>query len=238
VIVESEGLKNKSFEYFTEFGVLEFSTEELLSLSEVERQFLLAASLITNDVRFLWSLMSRSKSNSENDDVRTMQLVREFWALRKLSAVIYEAQLSLNGFVTLIIAKSQNGRKYLDLANTLRNKSAYHYGVEDLVKNIDDFSLDARHKYYAHAQHGNSISALCEQIVTMPTIVGAFDGANVNDFHAWCRIASNSILHFCNSAIAKLVLSRFPAKVIQMKEIVMGDEAAPPDHVWPLCLVV
>jgi hypothetical protein len=244
-------LKNENFEYFTKFGLLEFSTEELLTLTKVERQFLLAASLITNDIRFYWSLMSRSKSDSENDDVRTMQLVREFWTLRKLSAVIYEAQLALNGFVgqidqlkssiesgTPIISKSKNGKKYLELANTLRNKSAYHYGVGDLVKNIHDFAPDAKHRYYAHKQQGNSISSLCEQIVTLPVIRGAFEGANENDFHDWCKTASNSILNFCNSAIAQLVLNRFPTKKLEMKEIFMGDEAAPPDHGWPLCLVV
>jgi hypothetical protein len=250
-MIDPTGLQNSNFEYFTEFGVLEFSTEELLTLSEIERQFLLAASLITNVVRFYWSLMSRSKSDSKNDDVRTMQLVREFWTLRKLSAVIYEAQLALNGYVGLIaqlkrsietgtpiIAKSDNGKKYLELANTLRNKSAYHYSVGDLVKNIDGFAPDAIHRYYAHSQHGNSISALCEQIVTLPAINSAFDGANASDFHSWCRTASNSIIHFCNSSIAQIILNRFPAKAIHMKEIIMGEEAAPPDHGWPLCLVV
>ena len=71
----------EDFEYFTTFGVLEFTTKELLALPEIERQFLLAVSLITNDVRFHWSLMARSKTDGQNDDVKVMQLVRDFWSL-------------------------------------------------------------------------------------------------------------------------------------------------------------
>jgi hypothetical protein len=244
-------VRKTDFEYFTTFGVLEFTTKELLNLPEIERQFLLAASLITNDVRFHWSLMARSKTDGQNDDVKVMQLVRDFWSLRKLSAVVYEAQLALNRFVgqidilknmiaagTLIIIKSANSGKYLELANQLRNKSAYHYGESELVKNIEGFDPDAKHTYYAHEQHGNSISALCEQIVTLPTIKNAFDGANENDFHAWCRSSSNSILHFCNLAIANICIERMPDKCIQIKQIVLGDEATLQDHRWPLCLVV
>lgn len=240
----------EDFEYFTTFGVLEFTTKELLALPEIERQFLLAVSLITNDVRFHWSLMARSKTDGQNDDVKVMQLVRDFWSLRKLSAVVYEAQLVLNGFVgqidilkkmiefgTSIIAKSANGGKYLELANQLRNKSTYHYGVSELVKNIEGFDQDAKHTYYAHQQHGNSISALCEQIVTLPTINNAFVGANMNDFHTWCRSSSNSILNFCNVAIAEICNQRMPDKYIQMKQVILGDEAATLDHRWPLCLV-
>jgi hypothetical protein len=242
---------DSGIEYFTEFGILEFTTKELLNLPEEERQFLLAVSLITNDVRFHWSIMSRSKSDGQNDDIKTMQIVRDLWSLRKLAAVIYEAQLALHAFSgkiefiremkdagTLIIKKPKNGDKYLELANKLRNRSASHYDVRDLVKNINGFDSDIIHRYYAHQQQGNSISAICEQIITVPTIRTAFDGANENDFHHWCMSASNSIMQFCGLAIAKLCEIRMPEKHIQLKEVVVGTEARSMEHRWPLFAVV
>lgn len=241
----------KDFKYFTTFGIIEFTTEELLLLPAVEQRFLLAASLITNDVRFHWSLIARSKNNDENDDIRTMQLVRGYWGLRKLSSVVFEAQLALKGFVkqisilqqlvssgTPIISKTKTSKKNLELANSLRNKSAYHYGVGDLINNIAGFAPNVRHRYYAHEQQGNSISALCEQILTVPTIQNAFEGSNVNEFQEWCLSSSNSILHFCNLAMAQIIGIRLPDKTFQLTEIVMGNEAETPNHGWPLFLVV
>jgi hypothetical protein len=243
--------------YLTEFGILEFTTEELLQLSESELRFLITASLITNDVRFHWSLMVRSKLDGCSDEVKVMQLVRDFWTLRKLSSVIYEADKALNGFIKKIkflenLLKAEkfivpsgpldSGEKlkdgYMKLAGQLRNSSSYHYGVGDLIKNIKGFDTRAKHIYFAHPQQGNSISALCEQIITLPTINAAFEGANMDDFHKWCRDSSNSILRFCNLAIAEIVTTKMPEKFIQMKQIVMGAEAAPIEHRWPLCLVV
>lgn len=241
----------KDFSFSTNFGVLEFTTEELLALPDVEQRFLLTASLITNDVRFYWSLMARAKNDGLLEEVKVMQLVRDFWTLRKLSSVIYEADKALNGLMAksdllrnivdcgnTIVPSPSNGEDYMELAGHLRNRSAYHYGVGDLVKNIKDFDSNAKHLYFAHEQHGNSISALCEQIVTLPAINHAFKGANLDDFHTWCRGCSNSILHFCNVAIAKIISLRMPGKKFLIKEIVLGEEAAPPDHRWPLCLVV
>jgi hypothetical protein len=244
-------------QYVTNFGVLEFTTSELLVLPDVEQRFLLSASLITNDIRFHWSLMARSKTDGESDEVKVMQLVRDFWTLRKLSSVIYEADKALNGFVDKSdllreiveggdpivpnppsIPKPPSEGSYMKLAEHLRNRSTYHYGVGDLIENIKSFESNAKHMYFAHQQHGNSISALCEQIVTLPTINNAFEGANLNDFHEWCRSCSNSILQFCNVAIAKIVKLRMPDKKIQNKQVVLGDEAALPDHRWPLYLVV
>jgi hypothetical protein len=241
----------KDFQYVTDFGVLTFTTEELLKLPEVEQRFLLTASLITNDVRFHWSLMARSMTDGHSDEVKTMQLVRDLWSLRKLSSVIYEADKALNGLVgksdllrkiaedgTPIVPNPPNDGSYMDLAGHLRNRSAYHYGVGDLIKNIRGFDATVKHTYFAHEQHGSSISALCEQIVTLPTINKAFKGADVEGFHEWCRDCSNSILHFCNVAIAEVISRRMPDKRVIMKQVVMGEEAAPPDHRWPLCLVV
>lgn len=242
---------DKDFSHSTNFGVLEFTTQDLLKLPDVEQRFLLTASLITNDVRFHWSLMARAKNDGQSEEVRVMQLVRDFWTLRKLSSVIYEADKALNGFVeksdllrkivesgNSIVPNPPSDGSYMELAGHLRNRSAYHYGVGDLVRNIKDFDANAKHVYFAHEQHGNSISALCEQIVTLPTINNAFDGANMDDFHAWCQICSNSILHFCNVAIAKIISLRMPEKKFLIKQVVLGEEAAPPDHRWPLYLVV
>jgi hypothetical protein len=242
--------------YYTEFGVLEFTTEELLKLPEIEQRFLLTASLITNDVRFHWSLMVRAKTDGISDEVKIMQLVRDFWSLRKLSSVIYEADIALNGLIkksellTDIVKieftnndleqleiKLPLDSSYMNLAGQLRNRSAYHYGVGDLADNIKGFEAEAKHTYFAHQQHGNSISALCEQIITLPTINKAFEGANLEDFHTWCMKSSNLILHFCNLSIAKICTERMPDKYIQMKRIILGDEAALQDHRWPLCLV-
>ena len=251
------GVMDKDSSYSTNFGVLEFTTEELLKLLDVEQRFLLTASLITNDVRFHWSLMVRAKNNGRSEDVRVMQLVRDFWTLRKLSSVIYEADRALNGLVVKSdllreIVESGNpivpnppnvpnppsGGNYMELAGHLRNRSAYHYGVGDLVKNIKNFDVNAKHIFFAHEQHGNSISALCEQIVTLPAINNAFEGANIDDFHAWCRSCSNSILHFCNVAISKIISLRMPEKRFSIKQVVLDQEAQPPDHRWPLHLIV
>lgn len=232
------------------FGIFNFTTEELLSIPDVEQRFILTASLITNDIRFHWSMAVRAKVDGESDDVKKMQYVRDLWILRKLASVVQEAEMVLVNFAEKIellgkviesgisiCPPSDEHQKHLALARTLRNQTAYHYGVGNLAGNLLNFDPNALHTLYAHEQHGNTVSAICEQVLTIPTISSAFPGANIDRFHQWCLACSSSILNFCNIGIAELIILRLPNKTISMKEILVGDEAATVDHRWPLFLI-
>jgi hypothetical protein len=231
----------------TDFGILDFTTEEILELSDFEKEFIFSASLIINDIRFHWSLIARTGIDSDCEDIKNMQMARNIWCLRKLSSVIYEADIQLNkiiGNIYYLKEKRENGRivlpkgdnysKYKELAGKLRNKTSYHYSVSELTQNIRNFGANAKHIYYVHMQQGNSISIICEQVISGPTILGAFKGASLEGFHNWCANCSNSVLKFCNVSIVDVCSMRFPTKKIKMRELLTGSEAKPRNHRWPL----
>ena len=80
-------------------------------------------------------------------------------------------------------------------------------------------------------------SELAEQIFTLPTIRRIAGASEFDGFNTWCSQCSNSIMHFCNVAIAKLILETLPDKCYDAKTMVISEEAAPKDHRWPLFLV-
>ncbi|MFM9941174.1 MAG: hypothetical protein ACKVP7_16960 [Hyphomicrobiaceae bacterium] len=233
--------------FVSEFGVLEFSTAELQSLEKEELKFLLTCSLISNDIRFHWSLMIRSRRDGKSDELVEMQMIRELWVLRKLASVIWEADIALNGFLkkhifarraldgqAAILPSGGRDKEFMALAGKIRNRITNHYGVGELALQLQGFALDAKHRYYAHSQQGNSLSGFCEQIITVPLVFDASRPDQSDEFRAWCRSSSNEMMRFCNRGIGSLVKERFPAKVFNKKEIEVHQEAAPLDHRWPL----
>ena len=185
--------------FTAEFGVIEFTTQELRSLTSKELEFLLAVSLIINDIRFYWSLLGRSRIDGNIDDLKILQSVRDLWLLRKLSAVIVESQNKLHELKphvaavsnlidanVRILPKFEKSDNYLELAKLLRTKITYHYAVGDLGGNLQGFGAQAKHSLFAHNQQGNSISAICEQILTLPTIRDTFEGSTENGLQNWC----------------------------------------------------
>jgi hypothetical protein len=237
--------------YETSIGVIEFTTQELKLLSDHERAFLFSASLILNDMRFHWSLLGRSPMDDQDELLKTMQVVRQLWLLRKLSAAICEANQTIGEYVgklpflrelvgqgLSILQNSPHSKDYLKLAGRLRNKTAYHYNTKELASNIDTFSDNEVHRLFAHKQQGNSISAICEQVLTGPTIVNAFQGSTMDGFHDWCMESSNSIVVFCNKSLGQLILKRFPQKSYYEHVLRTTEEARPAESRWPLLMVV
>ncbi len=203
-----------------------------------------------NDIRFHWMIMLRSPIDPGLSDLASMQMVRQLWGLRKLSAVIFEAEQTLSsmvGKIDLLKSTIQGGQpilprvarqsRFLKVAAAYRNKSAYHYDVNEIKSHISGFEQTAKHRHFAHPQVGNSISELGEQVFTHPKLKELFPDSDINDFHDWCMDCSNSIMTFCNIAIAKIVEQKFPQKNLRMKSIVVGDEIAPPELRWPLFLL-
>ncbi len=235
----------------TEFGVVALTTRELSSLPESEREFLLAASLIVNDIRFYWSMMARSPLDALGDDLKSMQMVRQLWCLRKLASVIHEAIETLNGFcgdLKLVKDAVRSGRqivgtvesrsKMRDVANAYRNLSAHHFSRNGLGFDLSSFDLSAEHRTFAHPQRGNSISELAEQIFTLPKLREIAPEATIEDMHQWCMACSGSIMSFCDTLTAQIITAAFPDQGYDIKSIDVESEAQPPDHRWPLFLVV
>jgi hypothetical protein len=236
--------------YETEFGVVSLTSRELLDMPKDNRDFLLAASFIANDIKFHWSMMVRSPIDAVGDDLRAMQCVRWFWGSRKLSSVIVEATDTLDNFcgkiplvkriareISPILSSENRKSKYTAVAREFRNKSAYHYLHGDLTSELEGFDENAVHRIFAHKQSGNSISELAEQIYTMPTIRRITQKSEFDGFNTWCSKCSSSIMKFCEVATAKLLLEANPNRELDSVTMQISEEAAPKDHRWPLFLV-
>lgn len=235
----------------TDFGIISLTTQELLTLPAADRDFLLAASFIVNDIRFYWSMMARSPIDAIGNDLKTMQLIRQLWSMRKLASVIYEAHLTLNGFCNKldlvkeavqsdirIIKETESRSKMRDVAHAFRNMSAHHFSSEGLGFDLGNFDLTAEHRIFAHIQTGNSISELAEQIFTIPKIKEIAPEASVDDLHHWCMACSGSIMQFCNVITAKIIMRTFPDQSYSVQSINTEMEAYSKEHRWPLFLVI
>ena len=232
------------------FVVFSLTTNELLSLKPEERDFLLTSSFIMNDIRFYWSLMSRSPIDANSEYLRSMQTVRWLWSSRKLASVIYEADLALGAFIARLpvaklasdvsprISKVNNKSPFKKLAETIRNKAAYHYDTEVLAAKLSEFSPDQNHRLFAHDQRGNSISELGEQIYTLQLLLNADKSSSAEGFNNWLEACSGSILNFCERVTAKVLDSAFPDKTYQYESLSTKNEAENQHHRWPLFLVV
>ena len=233
----------------TYFAVIGLTTRDLQGLGDAERKFLLASSFIMNDLRFHWHLMIRSPIDEANEYVRAMQFCRWLWCSRKLAAIIYEADNALGKFIPILpaarstsdesprISKENRKSKFKAIAETLRNKSAYHYEFEALGSNLSDFADNALHRYYGHEQSGNSISELGEQIFTLPLIVDTTTNNDTREFDVWLKACSGSLMKFCEIVTAKVLREAFPEKVYQFQQFAVANEGKPKDHRWPLFLV-
>jgi hypothetical protein len=236
--------------YETEFGVVTLTSRELLDMPKDHRDFLLAASFISNDIKFHWSMMARSPIDAVGVDLRALQFVRWLWCSRKLSSVIIEATNILDNFcgkiplvkkitreITPILSAENRKSKYIAVAREFRNKSAYHYLHGDLASELEGFDENAVHRIFAHKQSGNSISELAEQIFTMPTLKRISQEAEFDGFNTWNSQCSGSIMKFCEVATAKLLLEANPKKRPNSLIMSIPEEAASVDHRWPLFLV-
>jgi transcriptional regulator with XRE-family HTH domain len=233
----------------TELGVISLTTNEFLSLKPAEKDFLMASSFIMNDIRFYWSLMTRSPIDEPQEDVRAMQTIRWLWCSRKLASVIYEADIALGKIkgklplakeiakLTPPISKQNNLSPNKKIAATFRNKAAYHYDTEVLSEGLSGFLPEAKHRLFAHPQHGNSISEFGEQVFTLPLLHKINKTKPKDDFDHWLRECSNSILTFCEITTAKILLGALPNKKYQKKLLPMISEAESKNHRWPLFLI-
>jgi hypothetical protein len=236
--------------YETDFGVIALTTRELLDLPSENRDFLIAAAFISNDIKFHWSMMVRSPIDGGGTDIGAMQTIRWFWCVRKLSSVIIEARNRLDYFsgkIPLlkkisksempIITKENRKSKYAAVAEEFRNKSAYHYQHGDLSNELSGFDENALHRIFAHNQQGNSISELAEQIFTLPTLRRITQETKFDGFNTWCSECSGSILRFCNVATTQLILQSYPKKSFAPLTLSLLNEAEQISHRWPLFLV-
>ena len=236
--------------YETDFGVVTLTSRELLDMPKDHRDFLIATSFIANDLKFHWSMLVRSPIDAKEADLKALQIVRWFWCSRKLSSVVVEATQALDIFCgkiplikniarsdTPILSSENRKSKFHTVAWEFRNKSTYHYSHGDLASELEGFDENADHRIFAHRQQGNSISELAEQIFTLPTIRRIAGTSEFDGFNTWCSQCSNSIMHFCNVATAKMILETYPEKYYDAKTIAISEEAAPKDHRWPLFLV-
>ncbi len=235
--------------YETDFGLITLTTRELLTIPGDCRNFLIAASFISNDIKFYWSMMVRSPVDAIDGNIRALQLVRWFWCSRKLASVIFEAQDALGnqcGKIPLlkeissrkpILSKENRKSKFLQVAKEFRNKSTSHYGHGELSEELAGFDSEANHRIFAHTQQGNSISELAEQIFTLPTIKKIAQDPQFDGFNAWCSQCSGSIMEFCNVATAEVILKFFPDKIHTMITLKIDQESEPKEHRWPLFLV-
>jgi hypothetical protein len=240
----------KTLGHETDFGVISLTSQELLALPKDERDFLIAASFIANDIRFHWSMMVRSPIDSPMNDLKAMQCVRWFWCSRKLSSVIVEATDTLDKFcgkLTLlkkivrekspIISSANRKSKFSNVAREFRNKSAYHYSHGDLATELEGFDRNAVHRIFAHTQSGNSISELAEQIFTLPTLKRIANVSDFEGFNSWCIQCSKSIMKFCEIATAELLLASNSKKGFDPVTLIVNQEAAPQNLRWPLFVV-
>jgi hypothetical protein len=230
-----------------EFAEIAFSTDELQQLPEDERNFILAASFVMNDIRFHHAHLARSPIDASDLHLRRMQKIRTLWATRKLASVVVEADHAIGEFIGKInflrahidkkpiFTKENRKSKCWDLARKLRTETAYHYLPQNFAQSLSGFSADELHRHYAHAQHGNSICTIGEQIFTSPLILGELGDNGLNDFCKWTEESSNSILDFCNNALAIILLKQFPDK--SLSPIQIGSlETSPGRNRWSLFL--
>ncbi|WP_269930125.1 hypothetical protein [Aminobacter sp. HY435] len=235
--------------YVTHFGVVSLTTEELLSLDSNERDFILASSFITNDIRFYWSLMARAPvdAGDANRDLAAMQYVRWLWSTRKLASVLYEAIDTLDhlsGKVMLaraegpVIQRSLRSSRCFLVAKAYRNMSAHHFAKGGLDFDLSNFDDHAEHRHFAHPQQGNSISEIGEQIFTLPTLRNIAPEVKPENFDKWCQDCASQIMNFCDKVTAEILTVRFPNKTYANKSFSIANEAEAPDHRWPLFLVI
>jgi hypothetical protein len=235
--------------YATEFGVVSLSTKELNSLPEPERNFLITASFIVNDIRFHWAMMSRSPVDKSGTDLSSMQMVRWLWCSRKLASVIYEAEIALSNYCGQIpllkdiskgshpvLSKDSRKSKYYGIAKNLRNSVTNHYSTDGMVGSLERFDDGVTHRIFAHQMRGNSVSELSEQIYTLPLLNNGDADTNLEEFNDWCQKGSASILEFCDHATGRILISAFPDRTHEIHTIKVGLEAASVDQVWPLFL--
>jgi hypothetical protein len=233
----------------TEIIELAFSTEELQQLPEDERNFILAASFIMNDIRFHYAQLGRSPIDASDLHLQRMQRIRTLWVTRKLASVVVEADQAIGKFIgkidflkshihnSPIFSKENRKNKCWDLARKLRNETAYHYLPQNFAQNLSGFSADELHRHYAHNHHGNSICTIGEQIFTSPLILGELGNDGLNKFCDWTEESSNSILDFCNNALAIIFSKRLPDK--SCLPIQIGSlETSPGTNRWSLFLDV
>lgn len=234
-------------EYSMEFGLVSLSTAELNSLPEQERNFLITASFIVNDIRFFWSMMSRSPIDRSGTYLSSMQMVRCLWCTRKLASVIFEAELALSdycGKIQLlkkisrgdhpILDKECRKSKYYAIARNFRNSVTNHYSTKGMADSLKNFKMTDIHHIFAHEMRGNSVSELSEQIYTLPILNDKDENTNLEAFNDWCQKCSGSILHFCDYATAQIVIDAYPKRIFESQKVCVGQEAAPVDQVWPL----
>ena len=232
-----------------EINEIAFSTAELQQLSEDERNFILAASFIMNDIRFHWALLARSPIDAPDPHLKRMQIVRELWGSRKLASVIIEADATIGHFIGKIdflkkcaasspIFSSENRKsKCWELSRKLRTESAYHYLPKNFGQNLAGFLESEMHRHYAHNQHGNSICTIGEQIFTSPLILKELGENGLNKFCGWVEESSNSILDFCNKALGIIISKQFPQKSYSSIQI-ENAEISPALNRWSLFLEV
>jgi hypothetical protein len=233
----------------TEINEIAFSTEELQQLPEDERNFILAASFIMNDIRFHWAHLARSPIDASDLHLGRMQVIRQLWGARKLASVIIEADATIGifigkiGFLKLyvngspIFSKENRKSKFWELARKLRTETAYHYLPKNFGQNLSGFSKSEVHRHYAHTQHGNSICTIGEQIFTSPLILGGLGENGLNEFCGWVEESSNLILDFCNNALGIILSKRLPHKSylpIRIENL----ETSSASNRWPLFLEV
>lgn len=235
--------------YETDFGILTFTTQELQTLGESERNFLLASSFIRNDIRFYWSLLMRSPTDETDEDVRVMQLIRWLWGSRKLASVIYEADVAVTDLIGKLplakevaqrsppISKAARKSPMYDVARSLRNKTAYHYDTADLGRALAEFSQDTRHRLFEHDQQGNGMSEIGEQIFTLPLLSKGGHTSSNEMFDNWIKECSGSMMRFCGTVIGEIFTQSFPDKTVQMRVLRIKSEAQPGEYRWPLFLL-
>lgn len=233
----------------TEINEIAYSTGELQQLLEDERNFILVASFIINDIRFHWAHLARSPIDASDLHLRRMQVIRQLWGSRKLASVIIEADGTIGSFIgkiaslksyvasSPIFPKENRRSKCWDLARKLRTETAYHYLPENFGQNLSGFSESEMHRHYAHTQHGNSICTIGEQIFTSPLILRELGENGLNEFCNWVEESSNLILDFCNNALGIIMAKSLPDKSslpIQIENL----ETSPASNRWSLFLRV
>jgi hypothetical protein len=241
-------------DYETTFGIISLSTSELLSLNVNSRNFLLAASMITNDIRFIWQLIGRSPIDGANDDLLSMQMIRRLWSVRKVAGAVYDGFEGLKPFIgkipalkqlskdgTPVIPKEQIAQKFMNLAKSLRHRNSHFYSAKidnGFDRHLNDPSENIQHRIFAHIQNGNSISELAEQVFTLREVLNYREGTTLGQFEEWCLRCSGSIVKFCNIATVKVILEAFPDKVGETRSIPVINEAFGLDHRWPLFSII
>jgi hypothetical protein len=233
------------------FVIATLTTQELNSFSEAERDFILAASLIGNDIRFFESLLIRSPRDSADGTLLSMQNVRLMWVIRKLSASLYEAIETINEFCEKIPIMSEilqkdyphiskeniSVSKSYKLAKKLRNFASHHFSINQLSKHLKKLADQDEHRIFVNYQQGNSLSELTERIFTIPNILD-HDNSGDTFFLNWCDDLARVIYDFCEKITKTLIDIKFPNKIHPTKEFEFNEEAQEIDRRWPLFSIV